>query len=149
MDAYEGTATPGVVGTRAAAAPEAEPFAPTFFKLQKKTSAGAAFFQTQAVFDPEKFQSFAASVAPLDVKIIAGLLVLKSAGMARYINKHIPGLQIPAPIITELEDSADPAATGLAIACRLARDLKPWCHGLHLMAMGREEVIPEIIAAVQ
>jgi 5,10-methylenetetrahydrofolate reductase len=131
----------------AAAAPEAEPFALTLFKLRKKAAAGAKFLQTQAVFAPEKLERFCEAVAPLDMKIIAGVLLLKSAAMARFINANIPGLEIPAAIIRELETSTDPAATGLEIACRLTRAIKPGVHGIHIMAMGREDLIPEIAGA--
>lgn len=132
----------------AAAAPEAEPFELTLFKLRKKAAAGASFFQTQAIFKPESIQRFAAAIKPLGVKIITGILLLKSAGMARFINKNIPGLRVPEHLIAELENSPDPAVTGVEIACRLARAVKPWSDGVHVMAMGREEVIPEIVSAI-
>jgi 5,10-methylenetetrahydrofolate reductase len=129
----------------AAAAPEAEPFALTFFKLEKKVAAGARFLQTQAIFAPEKLRTFRETVAPLNVKVIAGILLLKSAGMARFINRHIPGLTVPDQLIDELASAADPLATGVAIAGRLAAACRPYCDGLHFMAMGREEVIPDIL----
>ena len=132
----------------AAAAPDAEPFAATLFKLRKKVAAGATFLQTQAMFDLEKFRRFSEAVTPLGVKIIAGILVLRSANMARYINAHIPGLTVPKDIIDELERATDPASAGIEIACRLANAVKPFCHGIHVMAMGREQVIPSIIKAV-
>jgi 5,10-methylenetetrahydrofolate reductase len=132
----------------AAAAPEAEPFELTLYKLQKKASAGAGFFQTQAIFNPDKLARFCDSVAPFGVKTIAGILLLKSAAMAKFINKNIPGLKIPEEIVQELADSSDPAATGLEIACRLAREVKGLVNGVHIMAMGREEVIPEIVKAI-
>lgn len=132
----------------AAAAPEAEPFELTLFKLQKKAAAGARFFQTQAIFNPEKLVRFCEAVAPFGVKTIAGILLLKSAAMAKFINKNIPGLKIPEEIVQELADSSDPAATGLEIACRLAREVKNHVNGVHIMAMGREEVIPEIVKAI-
>ncbi|NJD90368.1 MAG: 5,10-methylenetetrahydrofolate reductase [Geobacter sp.] len=132
----------------AAAAPEAEPFELTLFKLQKKVAAGAGFFQTQAIFNSGKLARFCEAVAPLGAKTIAGILLLKSAAMAKFINKNIPGLKVPEEIVQELADSADQAATGLAIACRLAREVKPHVNGVHIMAMGREEVIPEIVDAI-
>ena len=128
----------------AAAAPEAEPFELTLYKLRKKAAAGAKFFQTQAVFRPEKMARFSEAVAPLGVKVITGVLLLKSAAMARYINNNIPGLRVPDEIIAELEQAANPAETGVEIACRLAKALKPYSTGIHIMAMGREEIIPEI-----
>jgi 5,10-methylenetetrahydrofolate reductase len=129
----------------AAAAPEAEPFDLTLYKLRKKAAAGAQFLQTQAIFNPDKLGRFTEAVAPLGMKVIAGILLLKSAAMARFINRNIPGLTVPEEIIRELEQSADPPATGLAIACRLARAVKPGAHGIHIMAMGHEELIPEIV----
>jgi len=132
--------------TGAAAAPEAEPFELTLFKLRKKAAAGAKFFQTQAIFHPDKLERFSESIQPLGVKIISGILLLKSAGMARYINKNIPGLRVPDELILELENAVNPAETGIEIACRLARAVKPYSDGLHIMAMGREEAIPEIVS---
>lgn len=132
----------------AAAAPEAEPFELTLFKLRKKAAAGASFLQTQAVFHPDKLERFANAMQPLGVKIISGILLLKSAPMARFINKNIPGLRVPDELIAELENSPNPAETGVEIACRIARAVKPYSHGVHIMAMGREEVIPEIVRAI-
>ncbi len=129
----------------AAAAPEAEPFELTLHKLRKKADAGAKFFQTQAIFQPEKLARFSVAVKPLGVKVISGILLLKSAAMARFINKNIPGLRVPDEIIIELESSANQTQTGIDIACRLARAVRPYSDGLHIMAMGREEIIPEII----
>jgi 5,10-methylenetetrahydrofolate reductase len=133
----------------AAAAPEAEPFPLTLYKLEKKVAAGARFFQTQAVFNPEKLREFSTEVRYLNVKIIAGILLLKSAGMARYVNAHIPGLTVPANIIEELENAFNPIAKGVEIARRFATEVKPICDGIHIMAMGREELIPEIIKEVR
>jgi 5,10-methylenetetrahydrofolate reductase len=134
--------------TGAAAAPNAEPFELTLFKLRKKAAAGAKFFQTQALFDTDKLERFSDAVKPLGVKTITGILLLKSAGMARFINKNIPGLRVPDEIIDELEASSNQAQTGIDIACRLARAVKPYSDGLHIMAMGREEAIPEIVRAI-
>lgn len=133
----------------AAAAPEAEPFVVTRPKLARKVASGARFFQTQAIFRPEKLVSFCASVRPLDTKIIAGILVLRSAKMAEFINRNIPGLTIPAEIVERLRNSADPAAEGVAIAIEMARHCQSVCDGIHIMTMGRDEVVPRIIAAVK
>ena len=133
----------------AAAAPEAEPFPLTVFKLEKKVKAGARFFQTQAIFSPEKLSVFRDAINHLDVKIIAGVLLLKSAGMARYVNEHIPGLTVPAGILAELENAPSPIGKGVEIARRLIGELRPFCDGIHIMAMGREDLIPEIIKEVR
>jgi methylenetetrahydrofolate reductase (NADPH) len=133
----------------AAAAPEADPFEATLFKLEKKVAAGARFLQTQAVFDPVRLGAFRAAVAPLGVKVIAGILLLKSARMARFITANIPGLRVPDHLVAELENAADPLAGGVEIARRLASQIRPFCDGLHIMAMGREDLIPEILRPVK
>ena len=133
----------------AAAAPEAEPFEATLFKLEKKVAAGARFLQTQAVFDPSRLSAFREAVAPLGVKVIAGILLLKSARMARFITANIPGLRVPDHLVAELENAGDPLSAGVEIARRLAREAKPFCDGIHVMAMGREDLIPEIVKAVK
>ena len=129
----------------AAAAPEAEPLQLTMYKLQKKVGCGARFLQTQAVFDPDKLRQFRESVAHLQVKVVAGILLLKSAGMARFVTKNIPGLKVPPPLIEELEQAADPLAAGVDIARRQVAQFKPFCDGVHIMAMGREDLIPAIL----
>jgi 5,10-methylenetetrahydrofolate reductase len=133
----------------AAAAPEAEPFEPTLFKLEKKAAAGARFFQTQAFFDPDRLRLFSEAVKPFGVKVIAGIFLLKSAKMARFVTGNIPGLRVPDTIVQELENSPDPIGQGVEIARRLAADARSCCDGIHIMAMGREDLIPEIIAAVE
>lgn len=133
----------------AAAAPEAEPFTATLPKLRQKAAAGARFMQTQAVYNVDRLAEFRAVVAPLGVKIIAGILVLKSAAMARYINAHIPGLTIPAAIVDELAAAPDPLQTGIDIALRLAHASRQHCDGFHLMVMGREELIPDLVKEIQ
>lgn len=133
----------------AAAAPQAEPFELTLLKLRKKVAAGASFFQTQAIFDPGSFARFSSAVAPLGTKVIAGILVLKSAAMARFINANIPGLTIPEHVIQELESAPRPAMKGVEIACRMAEAITPHCHGIHIMPMGQDEAVPEIAAAAR
>ena len=130
----------------AAAAPEAEPFELTLVKLRKKAAAGARFFQTPALFSPEKLVRFMEAVRPLGVKVIAGVILLKSAGMARYMNARIPGLTVPQELIAELDDAERPLEAGVAIARRLVAAFRPHCDGIHIMAMGKEALIPEILA---
>jgi methylenetetrahydrofolate reductase (NADPH) len=133
----------------AAAAPEVEPFAVTRPKLAKKAMAGARFYQTQAVFDPQRLSMFRSTVEPLGVKIIAGILVLRSARMAEFINRNIPGLKVPPAVVARLAQADDPAAEGLRIAIELAQECRSHCHGIHLMAMGRDEVVADIVQALK
>lgn len=133
----------------AAAAPEVEPFAVTRPKLSKKGAAGARFFQTQAVFNPERLAFFCENVQPLDVKVIAGILVLKSARMAEFINRAIPGLKVPEIIVERLKSAADPAAEGVRIAAETAVQCRTICAGVHIMAMGCDEVVPQVVAVLK
>ncbi|HEY3308855.1 MAG TPA: methylenetetrahydrofolate reductase [Desulfuromonadaceae bacterium] len=133
----------------AAAAPEAEPFDVTLPKLSKKVSAGSRFFQTQAVFSPQMLGFFCEKVHPLEVKVIAGILVLKSAKMAEFISRNIPGLKVPQTIIERLKTSTDPAAEGIKIAIEIAEACRTICDGIHIMAMGRDDVVPQVVAEIR
>lgn len=130
----------------AAAAPEAEPFELSCFKIEKKIAAGVQFFQTQAVFDLERLARFADFVRPSGVKVIAGVLLIKSAATARFINRAIPGLTVPESLVAELESSADPLATGVEAARSLVAGCREICDGVHVMPLGREDLVPEILA---
>jgi len=129
----------------AVVAPEASPFEPERIKFQKKIDAGARFFQTQAIFDMEKFKRFFEDAGKAGVKILGGILLLKSAKMARYLNENVPGVTVPVSMIDEIEGASDQLKKGIEIAARQVRELKGFCHGAHVMAIGQEESVPEII----
>ena len=133
----------------AAAAPEVEPFAVTRPKLAMKARAGARFYQTQAVFEPQRLERFCEEVRPHGVKVLAGVLVLKSAKMAEFINRNIPGLKVPQAIVDRLAVADKPAEEGLRIAIELARTCRDHADGLHVMAMGRDEVVADIVTALK
>ncbi len=125
--------------------PEADPLEPQLMKFKKKVAAGAKFFQTQAVYDLDKFASFMERARAYPVKILAGILLLKSAGMARYLNKNVAGVFVPEPLIEELKGAADQSAKGIEIAARQIKELVGVCDGVHIMAIGAEEKVPEIL----
>ncbi|MBE0597029.1 MAG: methylenetetrahydrofolate reductase, partial [Desulfuromonadales bacterium] len=129
----------------AAVAPEAEPFALMEQKMRKKVEAGARFFQTQAVFDPAKLERFVAAVQPLGVPVLLGVLLLKSAGMARFLNANIPGVQVPPALIARLEQASHPLDEGVAIAREMIAQGRRLCQGVHLMAFGAEALIPQLL----
>ena len=133
---------PGAVVT-----PDANPLPPQMAKFEKKVRAGARYFQTQAVYDAESFRAFMEAARHFDVKVLAGVVVLRSAGMARFMNKNIPGISVPKSLIGELEASADPARTGIEIAARFINDVRDTCDGVHIMAIGAEHLVPEILDA--
>ncbi|ALC17210.1 5,10-methylenetetrahydrofolate reductase [Desulfuromonas soudanensis] len=129
----------------AAATPEAEPFELMFQKYSKKVAAGARFFQTQAVFDIPRFEIFMDEARPLKAPVLLGVLLLKSARMARFLNANIPGVRVPEPLIARLEAASDPLDEGVAIARELVACARLRCQGVHLMTLGCEERIPEIL----
>lgn len=125
--------------------PEANPIEPQLGKFAKKVAAGARFFQTQAVYDLDKFASFMERARVYPVKVMAGILLLKSVGMARFLNKNVAGVFVPEPLIEELKGSPDQGAAGIEIAARQVRELVGVCDGVHIMAIGAEEKVPEIL----
>ena len=132
----------------AAAVPEAEPFELMFQKYRKKVLAGARFFQTQAVFDLEKLERFMAAARPLGVPVVAGVLLVKSARMGRFLNAHIPGVRVPEALIERLDKASRPLEEGIAVARELAAGIGGLCQGVHLMTLGQEKRIPEILANI-
>jgi len=117
-------------------------------KLEKKLAAGAQFVQTQAVYDPATFEKFMKRIAHLKIPILVGIVVLKSAGMAKYMNRSVPGVQVPEAIIKELSAAPKDGLKKVAaeIAGRLVREMKGMCQGAHLMTLGWDDVVPDILA---
>ncbi|MCL0057894.1 methylenetetrahydrofolate reductase [Dehalococcoidales bacterium] len=116
-------------------------------KMEKKIIAGARFFQTQAVYDPGAFAKFMKRVEGFGIPILAGIIPLKSAGMARYMNKNIAGIFVPEELINKMAEAEDKMATGIEIAANIIKELKGVCHGVHIMAIGWEKKVPEVLAA--
>lgn len=113
--------------------------------MEKKISVGARFFQTQAVYDVEAFEKFMKQAAQFKVPVLAGVIPLKSAGMARYMNKNVSGVFVPEHMIDNMVKAKDKTATGLEIAAQLMRDLKDLSQGVHIMAIGWEKKVPDIL----
>lgn len=128
--------------------PGADPLEPQIMKMEKKISAGAQFFQTQAVYDVAQFERFIEMAKPLDTKILAGMVVLKSVGMARFMNANVAGVHVPESLIKELRKNrgkTKSGQTGIEIAARLIQDLKDMCDGIHLMPLGWDDKVPAIL----
>jgi 5,10-methylenetetrahydrofolate reductase len=129
--------------------PEANPLEPQLMKFEKKIKAGANFFQTQAIYDIDKFKEFMKFAKQFNSKILAGLVVLKNAGMANFMNKFVPGISVPKELIDELKAAGKEKAldTGLNIAARHIKQLKDEniCDGVHIMAIGMEDKVPIIM----
>ena len=115
-------------------------------RLQRKAVAGARFVQTQMVMDPQVLERFQQELAgPLQLPVLAGVFLLKSAKNARFINRVVPGACIPDHLIERLEDASDPAMEGVAIAAEQVRQYLGIVQGVHLMAIKAEERIPLIL----
>jgi len=133
--------------------PEADPIEPQLMKFEKKLAAGAKFIQTQAIYDIDNFKRFMDRVRRDGVKIMAGIVLLVSAGMAKYMNKNVPGIFVPDELISELSDApkGKRLEAGIRIAGRMIRQLREEkvCDGVHIMAIGKEAVVPDILKAAE
>ena len=116
-------------------------------KMEKKINAGARFFQTQAIYEVDKFTKFMKRVEEFKVPVLAGIIPLKSVGMARYMNRSVAGVFVPEELIKKMADAQDKAQTGIQIAADLIKELKDICQGVHIMAIGWEKKVPQILDA--
>jgi len=131
--------------------PFADPFDFRVVRLAKKVKAGADFIQTQAVYDVAKFTRWMEIVADRgldkEVHILAGVIPIRSAGMARYMRDYVSGVSVPDEIVTRMEDATDAKEEGVRIVLEIIEQLKeiPAIHGFHIMAVGWEDIVPEIV----
>jgi 5,10-methylenetetrahydrofolate reductase len=129
--------------------PGADPIEPQILKMEKKIEAGAEFFQTQAIYDVKLFESFLAKIKHLKVPILGGIVLLKSAGMAKYMNENVAGVTVPQNLIDEMNSVAkdDRPKKSIEISARLIKELKPICQGVHIMPIGWDKVVPKVLDA--
>lgn len=130
----------------AAAAPAAQPQPLVLKKFAKKISCGARFFQTQAVFQHSQLETFMETASAHQVPVILGVLLLKNVRMAQFLNRNIPGVQVPQDLLQRLEGAKDPLQEGVLIARELVFRARDLCQGVHLMTFGHEDLIPQILA---
>jgi methylenetetrahydrofolate reductase (NADPH) len=131
----------------ATVAPGADPVEPQVLKMEKKVKAGAQFFQTQAMYEPKQFEEFMKSVKHLNAAVLVGIVVLRSAAMARFMNKNVAGIHVPDNLIEEMDKAEKKAAKGIEIAARLIKEMRDMCQGVHIMAIGMEDRVPAILDA--
>jgi len=135
----------------AAANPFADPFEFRVTRLAKKVKAGADFIQTQAVYDVDRFRRWMEAVCERgldeEVHILAGVIPIRSVGMARYMRDYVAGVTVPDEIITRLEQAEKAREEGVRIPLEIIEQLKeiPGLHGIHIMAVGWEDIVPEIV----
>ena len=129
--------------------PGGNPVEAQIIKMEKKIAAGASFFQTQAVYDVGAFEKFMKRVVPFKVPVLAGIILLKSAGMARFMNKNVAGVFVPEPLIQKMAKAEDRVRTSIEIAAELIKDLKGMCQGVHIMPIGWESKVPAALDAAK
>lgn len=125
--------------------PGAVPVEPQIYKLLKKIEAGAEFCQTQAVYEPGKFEEFMTKLGEVPIPILAGIVVLKSPMMARYMNENVAGVTVPQWMMEELADKETRVAKSIAMSAKLVSELKPMCQGVHMMPLGWDKHVPTIL----
>ena len=125
--------------------PCADPLEPELIKMEKKIASGAQFFQTQGIFDIARFNEFIVKTAQYNVPIIAGIILLKSGKMARYMNENVAGIYVPDSLTTEIESASNKHEQSIEIAVRIINQIKGLCRGVHIMPIGWERLVPEII----
>ena len=117
-------------------------------KMERKVMAGAEYFQTQAVFDSEKFISFMEKAKEFGKPVQLGVIIPKSAGMAKFMNKNVAGVHVPQWMIDELaadKEKAKAGITGVELAAKVIKECRPYCQGLHIMALGWEDKVPQLL----
>ena len=130
----------------AAADPQCSSWSGLLRRMERKKAAGARFIQTQMVMDTSVLERFCRDIAePMQLPVLAGVFLLKSARNASFINRMVPGACIPDNLIARLEAAADPAAEGIQIAAEQVKSYLGVAQGVHLMAIKAEERIPAIL----
>ncbi|HEY9205561.1 MAG TPA: methylenetetrahydrofolate reductase [Candidatus Methanoperedens sp.] len=120
----------------------------SLIKLEKKIRMGAGFIQTQAVFDAESFSGFMEKIdeiKPKRVKILVGIIPLKSEKNALFLNKNIAGIKVPKNLIDRMRKAKNPEALGIEIAAELIKELHGICDGIHIMPVGNHRNTKEIL----
>ena len=129
--------------------PGADPLEPEVMKMEKKVAAGAQFFQTQAVYDIETYKRFREMSKGIKVPVCAGIVLLKSAGMAKFMNANVSGVTVPDNLIEEIKSVSkeDRPKKSIEIAARLIKGLKPLSEGIHIMSIGWDKYVPQVLDA--
>lgn len=133
----------------AVVSPGYEPLEMQLIKMEKKIEAGARFFQTQAVYDLSSFEKFMKAVEKFKVPILGGIVLLKTAGMAKYMNEHVAGVNVPEKYIKMMADAKkdERSKVSIQIAAELIKGMKNMCQGIHIMPLGWERYVPAVLEA--
>jgi len=117
-------------------------------KMERKVMAGADYFQTQAVFEPEKFIAFMEKAKEFGKPVQLGVIIPKNAGMCKFMNRNVAGVHVPQEMIDALaadKERAKAGITGVEIAAKIIKECRPYCQGVHIMALGWEAKVPALL----
>ncbi len=117
-------------------------------KMERKVMAGADYFQTQAVFEPEKFIKFMEQAKQFGKPVQLGVIIPKSVGMCKFMNNNVAGVHVPDEMLEELKadkEKTKAGITGVEIAARIIKECRPYCQGVHIMALGWEAKVPALL----
>ena len=117
-------------------------------KMERKVMAGAEYFQTQAVFEPEKFIAFMEQAKQFGKPVQLGVIIPKNVGMCKFMNANVAGVHVPEYMLDELradKEKTKAGITGVEIAARIIRECRPYCQGVHIMALGWESKVPALL----
>ncbi len=135
----------------AVANPGADLLEPQIIKMEAKVEAGAEFFQTQAVYDVRKFEEFIKEAEHIKVPIMVGIVLLKSAGMARFMNANVAGVSVPDKFIKIMAEASKEERPGksIEIAASLIKEMKGMCQGVHIMSLGWDKYVPSVLESAE
>ncbi len=114
------------------------------FKFEQKLQSGAKFFQSQPLYDLKKGEGFFQYAEQVKAKVLLGVILIKGVKQAEFLNR-IPGIKIPQEVIKKFEDTNDPLQVGIDYAAEEIKNFRPISHGVHIMTVGREDLVPEIL----
>ena len=114
-------------------------------EMEKKIKAGANFFFTPTIYDLKVLENFMKKVSPFKVPVFPQVTILKSVGMARFMSRHLEGVNIPEEVINRLGKAPDKIKEGIIIAAEMVKNLKDLCRGALLVAIGGEERMPQVL----
>lgn len=135
----------------AVANPGADLLEPQIIKMEAKVEAGAEFFQTQAVYDVRKFEDFVKEAEHIKVPIMVGIVLLKSAGMARFMNANVAGVSVPDKFIKIMAEASkeERPRKSIEIAASLIKEMKGMCQGVHIMSLGWDKHVPSVLESAE
>jgi methylenetetrahydrofolate reductase (NADPH) len=148
LDFNQAPLTDGALDLFAGAAvdPQSKSWSGLQSRFERKITAGAQFFQSQLITDFDRLDKFMSQIAAGGGKpILAGIFLFKSAKNAAFIKRVVPGVNIPDALIDRLAAAQNPIQEGVAIAAEQVKQAKAICQGVHLMAIKREDLIPQIL----